>query len=164
MLSWSWGASQHGTAGHGTGLGASKVSLQDFSYTMHFCAASPELLLSCCSGHPPEATLVMRKPTGKDGGQKKFLEFKFKEVMVSSYQTGGSEGSGLPIESLSLNFTSMTQEYFTQDEEGCDQDGQQDRFGTSRPTRRLGRTSSHIRSDDKALRSGARCGFRAFGR
>ena len=43
VLSWSWGASQLGTAGHGTGLGASKVSLNDFSYTMHFCAASPEL-------------------------------------------------------------------------------------------------------------------------
>jgi len=56
----------------------------------------------------------MRKPTGKDGGQKKFLEFKFKEVMVSSYQTGGS-GEGLPVENLSLNFTNMTQEYFTQD-------------------------------------------------
>ncbi|RUQ35493.1 MAG: type VI secretion system tube protein Hcp, partial [Candidatus Competibacteraceae bacterium] len=120
VLSWSWGASQLGTAGHGTGLGASKVSLNDFSYTMNFCAASPQLLLSCCSGHHyPEATLVMRKPTGKDGGQKKFLEFKFKEVMVSSYQTGGSEGAGLPIESLSLNFTSMTQEYFTQDEKGA---------------------------------------------
>ncbi|HPE72176.1 MAG TPA: type VI secretion system tube protein Hcp [Candidatus Competibacter sp.] len=120
VLSWSWGASQMGTAGHGTGLGASKVQMQDFSYTMHFCAASPELLLSCCSGHHyPEATLVMRKPTGKDGGQKKFLEFKFKDVIVSSYQTGGSDGAGLPIESLSLNFTNMTQEYFTQDEKGA---------------------------------------------
>ena len=38
---------------------------------------------------------------------------------VSSYQTGGSDGSGLPVESLSLNFTNMTQEYFTQDEKGA---------------------------------------------
>ena len=59
----------------------------------------------------------MRKPTGKEGGQAKFLEFKFKDVMVSSYQTGGA-GEGLPVESLSLNFTSVTQEYFTQDEKG----------------------------------------------
>jgi type VI secretion system secreted protein Hcp len=117
-LSWSWGATQMGTASHGVGLGGSKVQLQDFSFNMHFCAASPELFLSCCSGHHyPEATLVMRKPTGKDGGQKKFLEFKFKDVMVSSYQTGGSEG--LPVEALSLNFTSMTQEYFTQDAKGA---------------------------------------------
>lgn len=118
VLSWSWGASQLGTSGHGTGLGASKVNLQDFHFTMHFCGASPELFLSCASGHHyPEATLVMRKPTGKEGGQAKFLEFKFKDVMVSSYQTGGA-GEGLPVESLSLNFTSVTQEYFTQDEKG----------------------------------------------
>lgn len=119
VLSWSWGASQLGTAGHGTGLGASKVNMQDFNFTMHFCAASPELLLSCCSGHHyPEATLVMRKPTGKEGGQAKFLEIKFKDVLVSSYQTGGA-GEGLPVESLSLNFTSVTQEYFTQDQKGA---------------------------------------------
>lgn len=118
VLSWSWGATQLGTASHGTGLGASKVQLQDFSFNMHFCSASPELLLSCCTGHHyPLATLVMRKPTGKDGGQKKFLEFTFKDVLVSSYQTGGSEG--LPVEALSLNFTNMTQEYFTQDEKGA---------------------------------------------
>mgnify|MGYP000845475740 FL=1 len=118
VLSWSWGAHQLGTAGHGTGLGASKVSLNDFSFTMHFCAASPQLLLSCASGHHyPEAILVMRKPTGKDGGQKKFLEFTFKDVLVSSYQTGGA-GEDLPVESLSLNFTSVQQEYFTQDEKG----------------------------------------------
>jgi len=119
VLSWSWGASQLGTAGHGTGMGASKVNLQDFHFTMHFCGASPELFLSCASGHHyPEATLVMRKPTGKEGGQAKFLEFKFKDVMVSSYQTGGA-GEGLPVESLSLNFTSVTQEYFTQDQKGA---------------------------------------------
>ena len=119
VLSWSWGASQLGTAGHGTGMGASKVNLQDFHFTMHFCGASPELFLSCASGHHyPDATLVMRKPTGKEGGQAKFLEFKFKDVMVSSYQTGGA-GEGLPVESLSLNFTSVTQEYFTQDEKGA---------------------------------------------
>jgi len=119
VLSWSWGAQQTGTASHGTGLGASKVNLQDFHFTMHFCAASPELLLSCCSGHHyPEATLVMRKPTGKEGGQAKFLEIKFKDVLVSSYQTGGA-GDGLPVESVSLNFTSMTQEYFTQDAKGA---------------------------------------------
>ena len=119
VLSWSWGASQLGTAGHGTGLGASKVNMQDFHFTMHFCAASPELLLSCCSGHHyPDATLVMRKPTGKEGGQAKFLEIKFKDVMVSSYQTGGA-GEGLPVESLFLNFTAVTQEYFTQDAKGA---------------------------------------------
>ncbi len=119
VLSWSWGASQMGTAGHGTGLGASKVNMQDFHFTMHFCGASPVLFLSCASGHHyPDATLVMRKPTGKEGGQAKFLEFKFKDVMVSSYQTGGA-GEGLPVESLSLNFTSVTQEYFTQDEKGA---------------------------------------------
>ncbi|PIE83137.1 MAG: type VI secretion system tube protein Hcp [Candidatus Contendobacter odensis] len=118
VLSWSWGANQLGTASHGTGLGSSKVNLQDFSFTMHFCSASPELLLSCCSGHHyPEATLVMRKPTGKDGGQQKFLEFKFKDVLVSSYQTGGV-GDDLPVESLTLNFTNVTQEYFAQDEKG----------------------------------------------
>lgn len=117
VLSWSWGANQVGTGGHGTGMSASKISFQDMSFTMHYCAASPALFASLTSGkHHPEARLVQRKSTG-EGGQKKFLEFTFKDVIVTSYQTGGS-GSGLPVESCSLNFTSVQQEYFAQDEKG----------------------------------------------
>ncbi len=122
VLSWSWGANQTGTGAHGTGMSASKISFQDFHFTMHYCAASPALLKSLATGkHHPEAKLVQRKSTG-DGGQKKFLEFTFKDVIVTSYQTGGA-GSDLPVESCSLNFTSVEQEYFTQNEKGVTASG-----------------------------------------
>lgn len=118
VMSWSWGASQLGSSALGTGAATANVNFQDFSFSMKFGKATPELLLRCCNGtHFGEATFVMTKATG-DGGQEKYLELVFTDVMISSYQTGGSMND-IPVESISFNFTQFTQEYFAQDEGGA---------------------------------------------
>ncbi len=48
LLSFSWGAMQTGSSGHGTGAGTGKVNFQDFHFTM--------LLRSCCSPAPAANT------------------------------------------------------------------------------------------------------------
>jgi type VI secretion system secreted protein Hcp len=40
------------------------------------------------------------------------------DVLVSSYQTGGSTGAGLPNESVSLNFSKIEYEYRPQKPDG----------------------------------------------
>jgi type VI secretion system secreted protein Hcp len=118
LLSWAFGASNAGTAGHGTGMGTGKVSMQDFHFTMYQNKASPNLFLAVASGkHINEAKLTCRKPTG-DGGQKPYLEVTFNDLIISSYQTSGSEGQGLPVESISFNFTKIKMEYSPQDAKG----------------------------------------------
>jgi type VI secretion system secreted protein Hcp len=77
--------------------------------------ASPKLFLACASGqHLKEARLVGRK-AGKD--LQEFLTWTFSDVLVSSYQTGGTE-QALPMDSVSLNFSKVSVAYKAQKADG----------------------------------------------
>lgn len=112
--SWSWGETQTGTFGAGGGGGAGKVNMQDFSFAMSVNKATPKLILACASGdHIKKAVLTCRK-AGKT--QQEFLLYTFSDVLVSSYQTGGS--SEIPTEQVSINYTKMEVEYKAQKADG----------------------------------------------
>jgi type VI secretion system secreted protein Hcp len=117
LESWSWSEQQEGSGASGGGSGAGKVSGGDFHFTMKVNKASPKLFLACANGeHLTEGTLVARK-AGKE--QLEFLKIKLSEILVSSYQTGGSGSSDIvPIDQISLNFAKMEMEYKEQTETG----------------------------------------------
>jgi type VI secretion system secreted protein Hcp len=117
VLSFSWGETQTGTHAGGGGGGAGKVSMQDFHFVMKTNKASPKLLLACANGeHIKEATLVARK-AGKD--QQDFMKIKFTDLLVSSYQTGGSSTSDeIPMDQISLNYAKIEYEYREQAADG----------------------------------------------
>jgi type VI secretion system secreted protein Hcp len=114
--SWSWGETNtaHPT---GAGGGAGKVAVQDFHLVSRVSKASPKLFLACAAGqHLKEAKLVARK-AGK--GQHEFLTWTFSDLLVSSYQTGGSEANeALPLDQVSLNFSKVKVEYKAQKADG----------------------------------------------
>jgi type VI secretion system secreted protein Hcp len=115
--SWSWGATREGTPRSRGGAGAGKVSMQDFHFVMNLNKASPALMKACATGqHIKMATLTARK-AGK--GQQDYLTFKFHDVLVSSYQTGGSEqGDVVPIDQVSFNFAKIEVSYKQQKADG----------------------------------------------
>lgn len=116
ILSFSWGVSQAGGYGYGGGGGVSKANVQDLSVSFRQCAASPKLMEACASGkHFDSALLTCYKASGDK--QAKYLEIEMTDLIVSSYQTGGS-GDDMPIESATLNFAKVKQEYFEQDDKG----------------------------------------------
>jgi type VI secretion system secreted protein Hcp len=116
ILSFSWGASQAGTPGPGGGGGAGKVQMHDFHFVTNVSKASPKLFLACASGqHLKQASLVARK-AGK--GQQEFLVFKFTDILISSYQTGGSSGDVVPMDQVSFNFASIQFDYRSQKADG----------------------------------------------
>ncbi len=117
LLSFSWGESQTGTHAAGGGGGAGKVSMQDFHFVMKSNKASPKLLLACATGeHIPKAVLVCRK-AGKE--QQEFMKFTFSDMLVSSYQTGGSStGDEIPLDQISLNYSKVEYEYREQAQDG----------------------------------------------
>ena len=117
--SWSFGASNAGSAGQGSGLGAGKASIQDFHFVIKNGKASPQLFNQCCAGtHIPKAVLSCRK-TGGDANPFTYYKVTFKECVISSFQTGGSTGGNvLPVEQISFNFTEITVEYFQQKGDG----------------------------------------------
>lgn len=72
--------------------------------------ASAKLMLACaCGDHIKKATLIARK-AGKD--QQEYLKVTMEDLLVSSYQTGGSGHGGLvPTDQISLNFSKIQFEY-----------------------------------------------------
>jgi type VI secretion system secreted protein Hcp len=116
LESWSFGMTNSGGFSYGGGGGAGKVSMQDFHFTMKVNKSTPFLQQACCSGqHIPKAVLTVRKAGGK---QEEYLKYTFNDLLISSYQTGGSGGDIVPTESISFNFTKYTVFYAVQDGKG----------------------------------------------
>lgn len=116
VLSWSWGENNASSFGTGGGGGSGKVSMQDLHFTMKASKASPVLMLSCATGkHLAKAELIARKAGGSQEG---YFSIKLTDVLVSSYQTGGSAGDVVPVDQISLSFNKFEMEYKPQDAKG----------------------------------------------
>ena len=115
-FSWGLGQADVGDASSRAGAAAGKVSIQDFNFSKRIDKSSPILMLSCASGkHMKEGILI-----GMRGGEKpqEYLVIKMTDILISSYQTGGSSGDVLPVDSFSLNFAKIEFTYTPQDERG----------------------------------------------
>jgi type VI secretion system secreted protein Hcp len=117
IYSWSFGATQSGSGGHvGGGSGAGKVNMHDITVSKRTDTSSADLFLKCANGkHYDEATIIARK-----AGEKTldFLKIKLTQVLVTSYQLGGSHGDDTPTESITLNFTKINMDYKVQKPDG----------------------------------------------
>jgi len=116
VLSWSWGATNSGTSEGGGGGGAGKVSMQDFHFTMKVNKATPLLMLACSSGQHIKSGVLTCRKAGTE--QQEYLVNKFTDLLVSSYQTGGSAGDVVPTDQISLNFAKIEKEYKPQKADG----------------------------------------------
>lgn len=115
--SWSWGETQSGTHAGGGGGGAGKVVMQDFHFVMKMNKATPKLMLACANGQHIKSALLTCRKAGKD--QQEFLKIKFTDLLVSSFQTGGSGHSDIvPTDQISMNFTKIEFEYKEQKADG----------------------------------------------
>jgi type VI secretion system secreted protein Hcp len=117
IWSWSFGATQGGGGGHvGGGSGAGKVSMHDISVSKRTDTASADLFLKTCNGkHYDKVNIVCRK-----AGEKpiEFLKIDMDQVLVTSYQLGGSHGDDTPTETVTLNFTKIKMDYLVQKPDG----------------------------------------------
>jgi type VI secretion system secreted protein Hcp len=91
--------------------------MQDFHFVMRMNTASISLMKACATGQNiKDATLSARK-AGKD--QAEYLVIKMQDVLISSYQTGGSEGGDLvPTDQVSFNFAKIDVTYKPQKPDG----------------------------------------------
>src|SRR3546814_1276935 len=96
-----------GGGGRGGGGGTGKAEFSDINFSKQADKSSPKLVKAAAEGeHIKEVVLTCRKASGK-GGQVEYLKVTMNDVMVSSYQTGGSSGaSSIPMDQFSLNFRS----------------------------------------------------------
>ena len=104
--SWSWGMVQSGTTHEGPGGGGGKVSGGDMSVAKKVDKATPAIMKHCCNGkHIATGTLTIRESGGDTPVE--YLKIEMEQIMVTSYQTGGSsDGQDRIEEHLTLNFQS----------------------------------------------------------
>ena len=116
VLSFTFGETQSGSSHVGSGGGAGKVQMSDFSFTARTTKASPQLFLSCAQGkHLKEAILTVRKA---GGSQQEYLIIKLNDVLVSAYALGSGEGESEPHDAFSLNFVKLSYDYKPQKADG----------------------------------------------
>lgn len=116
VLSWSWSESQSGTFASAGGGGAGKVNMNDLAFTMNVNKASPAILLACANGKHIETALLTCRKAGTE--QQEYLKITFTDLLVSSFQTGGSSGDIVPVDSVSLNFSKIEYSYAPQNKKG----------------------------------------------
>jgi len=122
VLAWSWGMTQSGSMHVGGGGGAGKVSIQDLSITKYIDKSSPVLMMYCSNGKQfTDGLLTVRKAGGDNPLE--YLKIKMTEVIVTSYNTGGSGGQDLLTENISLNFAEVDVEYQPQKQDGSKDGG-----------------------------------------
>lgn len=117
--SFSWGVTHPGSFAHGTGGSTGRANFQDIHFTTKVNKASPVVTLSCATGkHIDKATLYVRKATGS-GGQQEYYKIELRDVLISSYQSGGHSGdNSMPSDQFSLNFAQIEFVYKPQDSKG----------------------------------------------
>jgi type VI secretion system secreted protein Hcp len=115
ILSWSWGVSNTGSMGYGSGGGTGKAAFHDFTFVHNVDKATPVLLQACATGvHYKEGTIISRK-AGK--GQQEYLVFKFNDIIVTNVSPTGS-GEGIPAEQVSMQCAKVSLEYKPQKADG----------------------------------------------
>jgi type VI secretion system secreted protein Hcp len=96
-----------------------RASLSDMSITKVVDSSSPALFKAVCTGqHIAEAVLSINRADGK-GGKVEYLKYTLKDVVCSSYQASGSDGTGLPLESFALNYAILQVAYTVTDQTGA---------------------------------------------
>lgn len=117
VQSWSWGES-NGSVETRRGT-APKVCIQDLHFVKEVDSSSPALIMKSMLGEViPRAELIVRRQGGA-GDPVDYVRLILRDVIVSSFQTGGSAGSSiLPMEQISLHFNSGEFQYLRQNANG----------------------------------------------
>jgi len=100
----------------GSGAASGKVVFQDLHCQKQYDKASPQLFLKCANGkHIAKVNLVHAKTQGDKFD--KVLEIKLEDVIISSYEVAGHDGS-LPFDGFGLSFAKMTLIHYTTNVDG----------------------------------------------
>lgn len=114
ILSFSLGATNPTTATRSSvgGAGSERVNLHDVHIVKQIDKASVKIFEQCCSGLPVKEVTISLNRAG--GDKMKYMEIKMEEVVISSFNMGGSHGGDVPTESISFNYGKIKKTYFQQ--------------------------------------------------
>jgi type VI secretion system secreted protein Hcp len=114
--SFSWGASNPSSMGHGTGGAAGTGEVSSFSFTKKTDSSSPKLFEHCVAGeHLPTAVVTLRKAGGKNPLD--YVKYEFEKVFIQSVQWSGPGADDVPTENVQLSFSKAKMTYTPQNDD-----------------------------------------------
>ena len=114
VTSWNWNIRQEARYMSGSGGGAAKATVGDLTFIHCIDRATPNLAVFCFQGKRiSQATLTMRKAGGTPF---EYLKLSMYDVVITNVNPAG--GGSMAVETVSLSFTNMKQEYFLQSVSG----------------------------------------------
>lgn len=97
----------------GGGRAAARVSMEDFHFAMRTNLASAKLFLACATGRRiASAELDVCTSMGGEVAPLKFLEFKFDDVTITSYNIAGTTPDPRILDQFSIAFGKITMTYW----------------------------------------------------
>jgi type VI secretion system secreted protein Hcp len=117
VLTWDWEILQDSTMHAGSGGGAGKATVKDLTFEHSIDRASPNLMKYALTGkHIDQAVLVMRKA---GGNPLEYLKITMSDVLVTRVKPSGSRNDvERSLETVSLSFSKVKQEYVVQNAQG----------------------------------------------
>lgn len=112
VMSYSWGVHQAATTVSTAGSAPSaRADFTDLSITKELDKATPKLFIHCASGQPIAKVEVDFCRAAGDT-KESYMKYTMEEVIISSVSTGGGGDGSLPIETVTMNYGKLKQEYF----------------------------------------------------
>jgi type VI secretion system secreted protein Hcp len=90
--------------------------MEDFKFVMKVNRASPLLMKACAMNQLVKKAVLVCRKAGKE--QHEYLKITLGDVLVSFYQTGGSQDNIVPVDHCSLTFAQIEIEYKEQKADG----------------------------------------------
>lgn len=118
VSSFSWGVTNPGSYTNTGGPGTGRSTFQDLHFTASVNKASASLAKAVATGQYC-ATAKLHVSKAGAGEQQEYYTIILNDVLVSSYQSGGTEGSNaVPTDQFSLNFAKIEFDYAPQKNDG----------------------------------------------
>jgi type VI secretion system secreted protein Hcp len=116
--SWSFGMSQAASVSHGGGSSAGRVSFQDIHLSKRMCKADTVLMKHCANGTHIDKISIYCEKAGGDNVTVEYVRIDLTQVLVTSHQTSGADGSDQINTAVSLNFAKYLMVYTPQKTDG----------------------------------------------
>ncbi len=116
LTNWGWSIHQNSSMQSGSGGGSGKATVSDLTFDHRIDRATPNLLKHCLVGkHIDTATLVVRKA---GGNPLEYFKLTMSNVIVTGVAPVIKDTMPTGMESVSLSFARVKQEYVVQNSQG----------------------------------------------
>ncbi|MFS8036529.1 Hcp family type VI secretion system effector [Xanthobacter sp. AM11] len=123
VLSWSWGMDNPSNPHAGTGSGATRGHVNNFTITKQVDLSSTPIAQFLLKGKHFAKGIFELPKTGGDGKAMIYYKIEFKEIFVTNMSFGGGGSGGVFTENISFSFAEYKAHYKSQTESGSKGEG-----------------------------------------